>query len=787
MTPEERARATIDCLLTRAGWKFGVEEYAPGVGRSGFGVEEHAPGVGRSGFGVEEYAPGAGRSGFGVEEYAPGAGRSGFADYILYDEDGTAVGLLEAKSAEKDALAGKEQARMYAASLGVGYVILSNGERHYLWDTRGGDPKRVLALPAPAELANLQRRPAGERARLWTTRVTAGYLKEAAGSDIEMRGYQVEAINAIQRRAQAGDTAFLLEMATGTGKTTVAAGLCFLYLNTGNAQRILFLVDRIELRRQAKAGINAALKGQYVVRSYDGDAAYDWERTQITVATVQSVDGLMIGSEPIAADWFDLIVADEAHRCISGPNHRQLFEGLHAEKIGLTATPRTFVGEPAEDDASPAARERRALRDTYLAFGLPPGEPTYAYTIAQGVTDGYLVGPTAVDVRTEVTGQLMSDEGYQVTLADYERGGDDFEVAYRAGDFARTFLSPGTNDEFARVYLEEALREPGTDLIGKGIIYAVNQRHAAALTQALNKAASARWPGRYQSDFAVQVTSEVNDANDYGERFKNNVLNGRHPENSGYATSKTRVCVTVAMMTTGYDCPDLLNIGVCRPIKSPVDFTQIKGRGTRRYDFRENYTDRLVRREMAPRPKEKFKIIDFFGVCEYHHETEYYEPRISIPSEWDPGDGDGDGDGGGGEPRPNGKGVHIRYGDDHMESATQLEFADDARRIADRRTIYNIREELRLRLEDMNATVAAAFAEYLARHPVEEAHLDDALTLFEAYATDAVAREAIDGKRFALLTGTTITQQQYNAVPTEHRERIPGYVREHLLNDERAA
>ena len=134
------------------------------------------------------------------------------------------------------------------------------------------------------------------------------------------------------------------------------------------------------------------------------------------------------------------------------------------------------------------------------------------------------------------------------------------------------------------------MREPETDLIGKGIIYAVNQRHAAALTQALNEAASARWPGVYNSDFAVQVTSHVYDANIFGEQFKHNSLSGPHPEMPGYATSKTRVCVTVAMMTTGYDCPDLLNIGVCRPIKSPVDFTQIKGRGTRRHDFRSTTT-----------------------------------------------------------------------------------------------------------------------------------------------------------------------------------------------------
>lgn len=744
MTPEQQAREIIDALLRRAGWSFEIEVHAPGTDRDGF------------------------------------------ADYLLSDGDGPAVALLEAKAAAKDALAGKEQAREYAERHNIEWVLLSNGEQHYVWDTRGGDPKRALSLPTPAELANLQSREPRDRSRLWTTDVGADYLKNAAESELEMRYYQVAAINAIQRQAQTGDSAFLLEMATGTGKTTVAAALCFLYLNTGNARRVLFLVDRIELRGQAVAGINLALNGQYVVEGYEGQPDYDWERTHVTVTTIQSIDALMRYGQPIPADYFDLIIADEAHRCISGPNHRRLFEQFHGEKIGLTATPRTFVNQDVgENEDSAAGQEQRALRDTYLAFGLPPGQPTYVYTIAQGVADGYLVGPTAVDVRTEVTRRLMSEAGYQVTLADYDNHGDDFEVIYRAGDFARTFLSPGTNAEFARVYIEEALREPETDLVGKGIIYAVNQRHAAALTQALNEAASARWPGRYNSDFAVQVTSHVNDANLYGERFKHNALNGQQPEPAGYATSKTRVCVTVAMMTTGYDCPDLLNIGVCRPIKSPVDFTQIKGRGTRRYDFRANYTDPLVREQIAARPKEKFKIVDFFGVCEYHHESDYYEPRLSAPAVEPPGDG---GDGPPSESGPAaGKGVFIRYGSDQTESATQLTFETDSRHISERQPLYDLRAELRRRLEATNATVADAVSEYLDQYPVGNDRLESVVALFEAYATDAAAREAIDGKRFAALTGTTLPLAQYIAVPDEHRERIPGYVRARLLDAEEAA
>ena len=746
MTPEQQARTIIDLLLQQAGWTFRIEVHASG------------------------------------------SNREGFADYILHDPDGMAIALLEAKSAEKHPLVGKEQARDYAISLDIACVILSNGGQHYVWDTRTGNPVRALSLPSPQAIARINRSPPRPRASLWTTPVNADYLQQKAQAGRAMRDYQVAAIAAIQQQAQGGETAFLLEMATGTGKTTVASALCFLYLNTGNARRILFLVDRIELRQQAVEGINDNINKQYTVAAYEGDRDFDWERTPIAVATVQSLEALTAAG-PLPRDQFDLIVADEAHRCISGPNHRRLFESFHADKIGLTATPRDFVSdEPiGDDDQSIAAREQRSIRDTYRAFGLNPGQPTYSYTIEQGVADGYLVRPTAVDVRTEVTRQLMSEEGYEVTVADYDSADADLELTYRIGDFARTFLSQGTNEEFARVYIEEALRETDTDLIGKGIIYAVNQNHAAMLTQALNEAAETQWPGVYQSDFAVQVTSDVRNANDHGQKFKNNALNGQHPAIPGYQTAKTRVCVTVAMMTTGYDCRDLLNIGICRPIKSPTDFTQIKGRGTRRYDFRCNFTDPRVRQNKPSRPKERFKIIDFFGVCEYHHEGHYYEPRISMPRPEPPSE-----PGATTEPGPEppiGKGTYVRHGADETESATRITFEGNARTIADRQ--QDLRYTLRQQHESQNETVAAAFAEYLKEHPVnDEAVLANVRAFFEAYATDTDVRESIDSKRFASLLGTVLDRAVFRRVPLEHRDRIPDYIREHaghLLNDQAAA
>ncbi len=206
------------------------------------------------------------------------------------------------------------------------------------------------------------------------------------------------------------------------------------------------------------------------------------------MATIHSIGRLFSNYDNLAAEQFDLIVTDEAHRCISGPERRALFEGFIAEKVGLTATPRQLIlstsHSPEDDDAN-------SLRDTYHAFNLEPGEPTFSYTIDQAQVDGFLVGPTAVDVRTNITTLLMSDEGFAgsvSTIDEYEIEAEK-QVSFHVGDYERTFKSRATNVEFCREFIRESLNEPNTNLIGKGIIYAVLQSHTAQLTNILNELA----------------------------------------------------------------------------------------------------------------------------------------------------------------------------------------------------------------------------------------------------------------------------------------------------------
>lgn len=220
------------------------------------------------------------------------------------------------------------------------------------------------------------------------------------------------------------------------------------------------------------------------------------------------------------------------------------------------------------------------------------------------------------------------------------------------------------------------------------------------------------------------------------------------------------------MMTTGYDCPDLLNLGFGRPVKSPTDYIQMKGRGTRIYDFTQNFTDQLIRNQIGPRPKDQFRIIDYFGVCEHFAESELYDNVLIAPT---------DGTGEGADPKPAMQ-PYIQHGEDHTESVVELTMAADNR--------ITSRQEILGQQEADNIALADAFKQYLELHPIENSyHQGDAQRLFEAYATDEPTRQAIDKKEYGALGGV-INIHQYTRVLQEHRETIPHYIREQGLIQE---
>ena len=215
------------------------------------------------------------------------------------------------------------------------------------------------------------------------------------------------------------------------------------------------------------------------------------------------------------------------------------------------------------------------------------GIPTFRYSLKDGIKDGYLVNPKVIDARTEITTELLSEEGYVVELINND--GEDEAILFKK-DFEKKFFSENTNFIFCETFLNNALRDPFTGLIGKTLVFCVSQKHATKITQILNILADQVFPDTYNSDFAIQVTSDIDaDSQQMTIDFRNNALSGKSNKNPYYLTSKTRVCVTVGMMTTGYDCSDILNICLMRPVFSPSDFIQMKGRGTRRFNFEDCY------------------------------------------------------------------------------------------------------------------------------------------------------------------------------------------------------
>ena len=251
--------------------------------------------------------------------------------------------------------------------------------------------------------------------------------------------------------------------------------------------------------------------------------------------------------------------------------------------------------------------------------------------------DGFLINPTVVDARTEVTTRLLSERGFIVSFTD--ASGEDQEEAYQQRQFEKRFFSDATNQLFCKIFLENSLRNPISGEMGKSIVFAVSQNHAAKLAQIFNQIADRMFPGKYRSDFAVQVTSQIADAQQFTINFAHNKLLGSGNFRPDYRTSKARVCVTVGMMTTGYDCTDILNLGLFRPIFSPTDFVQIKGRGTRTHDFRDQLLDGNLKDGLDDSAeksrKTAFKLFDFFANCEYF-ETEFnYDEVLKLSSRKD--------------------------------------------------------------------------------------------------------------------------------------------------------
>jgi len=782
---------------------------------------------------------------------------NGFIDFLLLNEKGFPFIVLEAKSEDKHPLIGKEQAREYANSLNCRFIILSNGNAHYFWDLERGNPSTITAFPTPGSTSGYQKtKPDAQK--LIEENVDddyialtqrPGYANEAGWKNEAerpafvqnnslrfLRPYQKKAIHKIQESVKKGNHLFLFEMATGTGKTLTSAAVIKLFLRTENANRVLFLVDRLELEDQAHKAFVKVLSNDFKAVIYK-ESRDDWRHAEIVVTTVQSLLFNNKYQRLFSPTDFDLVISDEAHRSIGG-NARAVFDYFIGYKLGLTATPRDYLkkfdkNKPTTKD--PREYERRLLLDTYRTFGCDNGHPTFRYSLLDGVKDGFLINPTLVDARSDITTQLLSDSGYTVESTD--ENGNEQKETYKQTAFEKKLFSPATNQLFCKVFLENALRDPISSEIGKSIVFAVSQHHAAKLTPIFNEIADKMFPGKYQSDFAVQVTSQVDGAQRHTINFTNNNLLGSANFLSTYKSSKARICVTVGMMTTGYDCPDILNLGLFRPIFSPTDFIQIKGRGTRKHDFREQLFDDSIKDSLSDPLKTSFKLFDFFANCEYFEEKFDYDQVLKLPTGSAPLTKTG------GDEGPTViAGGYDHQGDDYLSTIKEEAVGYDGMKIdrmffqqfedtvkendfivkcvedgewdrvidyvntevfekseeqysleklrkaasVDRRlTLREILEKvfgLIPRFKSKDELLEEEFSKFVADYNPEEATAMPALkTYFKAYVISDQVRHVIESKDFTqLATNPIFSTSDLKAVPVKYRSIIPEYIKDYV-------
>ena len=842
---EAQARIKINNLLEESGWRF----FDQAAGKANIVLE---PNVKLTKAAIDAL-------GENFEESS-----KGFIDFLLLDAKGFPLLVLEAKAEDKNPLVGKEQARKYAKSQNCRFVMLSNGNLHYFWDLERGSPYVITSFPTPDSVTGYQKVTPNPQ-RLIEEQVGADYIVRTQRPNYEseaawqneaerpgyilanklrfLRPYQLKAIHSLQAAVGDGRDRFLFEMATGTGKTLTAAAVIKLFLRSGNVRRVLFLVDRLELEDQAKKAFAAVLSADFQTVIYKENRD-DWRRAEIVVTTVQSLLFNNKYQKLFSPTDFDLVISDEAHRSIGG-NARAVFDYFIGYKLGLTATPRDYLRR--FDGAKPGTRdpreaERRLLLDTYRTFGCENSQPTFRYGLLDGVKEGFLINPTVVDARTEVTTTLLSEEGFVVSFTDDT--GEDQQQTFKQREFEKRFFADTTNQLLCKTFLENALRDPVSGEIGKSIIFAVSQNHAAKLAQILNQMADRMFPAKYQSDFAVQVTSQIPDAQQFTINFANNNLLGSGNFIPTYKTSKARICVTVGMMTTGYDCTDILNIGLFRPIFSPTDFIQIKGRGTRKHDFRELLFDDTLKEGVQQPIKTAFKLFDFFANCEYFEEDFNYDEVLKLP----PPKGKGSDDGGGEGPVVVG-GTYEHLGADILASMRVEQITAEGMKIdrmffekfedvirandtvaaaveagqwdrvidyvnrevfdkpeeyytldklrkaaaVDRRlTLREILEKvfgLIPRFKSKDELLEEEFSKFVAdRVPAPPSAIPAIKTYFKAYVTSNRVRDIIDSRQFTdLATNPYFTTHDFRAVPQPYRTLVPEYVKDYVPLNQFAA
>ncbi len=476
----------------------------------------------------------------------PNAQGKGFVDYVLWGDDGKPLGLVEAKRTRRDSRVGQQQAKLYADCLERQFgqrpvIFYSNGYEHWLWDDTNYPPRAVQGFYKKAELELLVQRRASRK-----TLATAGI-----NPGIVERFYQTRGIRRIAEAFERDhDRKALLVMATGAGKTRTVIALADLLMRCNWAKRVLFLADRVALVRQAVNAFKQHLADAApvnLVTDKDGEG-------RVFVSTYPTMMGLIDetrdGQRRFGVGHFDLVVIDEAHRSVF-QKYRAIFDYFDSLLVGLTATPKDEVD-----------------RNTYSLFELEDGVPTDAYALEEAVRDGFLVPPKAVSVplkfqREGIRYADLSDEDKD--RWDALEWDEDGEVPDRVeAEAVNTWLfNKDTVDKVLAHLMTRGLTVAGGDRLGKTILFAKNQAHAEFIAERFN----ANYP-HYKGDFARVITFKTEYAQSLIDNFSQK-------------DKAPHIAISVDMLDTGIDVPEVVNLVFFKLVRSKTKFWQMVGRGTR--------------------------------------------------------------------------------------------------------------------------------------------------------------------------------------------------------------
>lgn len=514
-----------------------------------------------------------------------------FSDYVLLGRDRKPLAVVEAKKTSKDAALGREQAKQYCYNIckdkdgELPFCFYTNGLEIYFWDLENYPPRKIVGFPTLDDL---------ERFR-YIRKQKKSLTEELINIDIAGRDYQIRAIRAVLEGIERKQRDFLLVMATGTGKTRTAIALVDALMRAAHIERVLFLVDRIALREQGLAAFKEHLPNEPRWPKV-GEKLITKDR-RIYLATYPTMLNIIRDElSRLSPHFFDLVVIDESHRSIYN-TYGEILDYFKAINLGLTATPTDIIDH-----------------NTFKLFSCEDGLPTFAYTFEEAVNNSppYLCSFQVMKIQTRF--QMEGISKRTISLEDQKKlilnGEDIEEINFEGSQLEKQVTNKGTNALIVKEFMEECIKDTNGVLPGKTIFFCASKAHA----RRMEKIFDALYP-QFHGELAKVLVSD--DPRVYG---KGGLLDQfTHKD-------MPRIAISVAMLDTGIDVHEIVNLVFARPVYSYTKFWQMIGRGTRL----------LEPAKIKPwcTEKDRFLVLDCWDNFEYFKlqpKGKALKPQIPLP------------------------------------------------------------------------------------------------------------------------------------------------------------